>query len=550
MSRVLRIIMFAGLILTGQIVTGTWASAQQFLMPDRACIEPEVNDKKTETDNTGIFDLAKCECEEAECKGWLGTLPIRGLPRPGDFPVPPTGCGYYSVVDWLHHCPTERPNFPYSPFSLMVNSFFDSDFRYLDSPKNKQSHFSDAWHFRNLNENWLFSTGGEIRWRHHNENNSRLSGRTNDYDLFRTRVYGDLWYKNSFRMFAEFIYAENFGSELNPLPIDINRSDLLNAFLDVKVGGTTEAPWFVRVGRQELLRGSQRFISPLDWANTRRTFQGVSAFRAGKKWDLDLFWVQPVIPNRNNFDSVDNDQNFAGAWYSYRPKKGDFVDAYYLFLDNTTPFPRIGDPGPVGFNVHTIGGRYAGSKEQFLWDFEAAMQFGSRGNDTIVAGAATASCGYNFKNLPMNPTFWVCYDYASGDEGGSTFSTFNQLFPFGHFYLGWLDLVGRQNIHDINCHLFLYPTNFMTVWCQYHHFELASATDALYNAGGVAIRRDVTGAAGTNVGDELDFIVNFHLSTHSDLLISYTRIFAGDFLVNTGSSNFADALYIQYSYRW
>jgi hypothetical protein len=42
----------------------------------------------------------------------------------------------------------------------------------------------------------------------------------------------------------------------------------------VKVATFKEAPAYVRVGRQELLYGSQRLISTLDWANTRRTFQG------------------------------------------------------------------------------------------------------------------------------------------------------------------------------------------------------------------------------------------------------------------------------------
>lgn len=513
-------------------------SAQVCPLPECAC---------TECDQ----DTRNPDCKECEPENWLSTLPIRKLPRPGDFPVPPTGPGYYTFLDLLHNQPAKkRPKFPYSPVSLMTNSFFDSDFRYLASPDNKQTHFSDAWHFRNLNENWLFSTGGEVRWRHHNENNSRLTGRTNDYDLFRVRAYGDLWYQNCFRVFAEFLYADIGQEELNPLPIDVNRSDLLNAFLDVKICGTREEPWFLRVGRQELLFGSQRLISPLDWANTRRTFQGVRGFRVGQKWDLDVFWVQPIIPNRNDFDSVDNDQNFAGAWYTYRPRKGTFFDLFYLFLDDTSPLLRRGDPAPVPFNVHTLGARYAGSKKQFLWDFEGAFQIGERGDDPIVAGAGTASCGYNFKNLAFNPTLWLCYDYATGDGGGSSFSTFNQLFPFGHYYLGWIDLVGRQNIHDVNAHMFLYPANFLTIWCQYHHFELASSQDALYNAGGVAIRRDPTGRSGNHVGDELDFIFNFHLSTNSDLLFGYSRLFAGDFLRNTGSSDFADFVYVQYSYRW
>ncbi len=35
--------------------------------------------------------------------------------------------------------------------------------------------------------------------------------------------------------------------------------------------------------------------------------------------------------------------------------------------------------------------------------------------------------------------------------------TFQQLFPFGHFYLGYLDLVGRQNIRDLNFQLSMHP---------------------------------------------------------------------------------------------
>src|SRR5207344_471812 len=114
------------------------------------------------------------------------------------------------------------------------------------------------------------------------------------------------------------------------LPIDQNKSDLLNAFIDVKLADLGGNPAYVRVGRQELLFGSQRLISPLDWANTRRTFQGARLFRATEKFDFDLFWAQPVIPNPIALDSVDNNINFAGAWATYRSKKGTFLDFYYL----------------------------------------------------------------------------------------------------------------------------------------------------------------------------------------------------------------------------
>ena len=65
---------------------------------------------------------------------------------------------------------------------------------------------------------------------------------------------------------------------LTPLPTDVNHTDMLNLFADVKMATIKDGPAYIRVGRQELLYGSQRLISTLDWVNTRRTFQGVKAF--------------------------------------------------------------------------------------------------------------------------------------------------------------------------------------------------------------------------------------------------------------------------------
>jgi hypothetical protein len=478
--------------------------------------------------------------------------PVRIFPRLGYFPVPPSGPGYYSAYDWLTgNCRKEAPKSGYPPLALTPFSFFDADFRYLDAADT-----SDCWkhlHRMHLGDDWLFATGGHFWWRYMNESNSRLSGRDNDYHLERTRVFGDLWYQDKFRMYVEFIHAGSHGAELPDALIDVNQADLLNAFFDVKVANIGDYPAYLRVGRQEMLLGSQRLISPLDWGNTRRTFQGVRLFRQGEKFDIDAFWLQPVVPNATQFDSVDNNRNFAGLWTTYRPKKGTFVDAYYLFLDDTNNRTALGlNRSP--FNVHTLGARYAGDKDnRFLWDVEGMLQLGEQGDQSIMAGAVAIGGGYHAKKLPMNPTFWVYYDYATGDNDpgvGGHYNTFNQLFAFGHYYMGWADLVGRQNIQDLNFHLYLYPTNWITVWTQFHHFELAQSRDALYNAAGVPIRRDATGLSGVDVGNELDFVLNFHLGNHSDVLVGYSHLFAGDFLNATGPGDSSDLFYVQYNFRW
>jgi len=486
---------------------------------------------------------------------WKKIPRVRSFPRPGFFPIPPTGPGYYSLLDHLNG--DERPappKYPYPRVGPIQPSFFDLDnFAYLDDPKNTEYNLFDPLK-RIRCDDWLFVTGGDIRGRYENRWNDRLGQRDNVYGLGRVRTYGDLWYRDDFRLYLEGIFAASAWHDLAPLPIDQNRADFLNLFVDLKAVEWDGAPVYVRVGRQELLFGSQRLISPLDWANTRRTFQGVRTFRTTEELDVDLFWMQPVAIDPARLDSVDNNQNFAGAWVTFRPEKGQAIDAYYLVLDNTNRVVQQGT-NRGNFTRHTLGGRYSGDEDGFLWDLEGAIQLGRQRGRDVTAGFATVGAGYHWEELAWSPTVWAYYDFASGDNtpNAGAVTTFNQLFAFGHYYLGWIDQVGRQNIHDLNFHLYAYPTKWLTTWVQYHCFWLASPRDALYNAAGVAIRRDLTGRAGSHVGDEVDVVLNFHLTTHADLFTGYCYLWGGEFLRNTSGPKAAvDAgfYFLQMSYKW
>src|SRR5205823_5762836 len=142
-----------------------------------------------------------------------------------------------------------------------------ADFRYVDDPKYSPD-FLEELHRIHLGDYWLFATGGELRWRHVHEFNSRLTGKTNEFDLIRARIFGDIWYKDTFRIYAELISANIANQDLAPLRTDEDRLDFQNLFFDVKIGEFDGKPVYVRAGRQELLFGSQRLISPPDWSNT------------------------------------------------------------------------------------------------------------------------------------------------------------------------------------------------------------------------------------------------------------------------------------------
>ncbi len=501
-------------------------------------------------------ETAPANC--ATCENPWAKVPTPAIfPRLGLFLVPPTGPGYYSFKDFLHgNCREKPPAVPYPPFFLQPLGNFDNDFRYLDKPDNTQTDLFDGLKRQHPTPDTMLTVGGQHSLRFMNEVDSRLGRVDNSYILLRNRVYADFWYRDSFRVYAEFIHAGINGNELPALPIDENRGDLLNLFIDAKLTDIGTAPLYLRAGRQELIFGSQRLVSTLDWANTRREFEGFRVFRHGEKFDADAFWVRPVPINAGNFDSPNRDQQFYGAWFTYRPEKGQFFDLYYLGLsdDTMTPDRYVRGPRAVRGNqeTHTFGARAAGNRGPILYDFEGMWQCGTYLNRDHQAYAYTAELGYVFENVPCKPQIWGGFDYASGtaNPGAGGDRTFNQLYAFGHYYLGFADIVGRQNIQDLHAQVAFYPQNWITVVAQYHNFRLAERRDFLYNAAGRPTRRSANGAAGRDVGDEVDVLLNFHLSQHQDVGIGYSKLFAGDFVGRTGPNVSPELFYVQYNFRW
>lgn len=481
--------------------------------------------------------------------------PVTAASRPGLFLLPPTGPGYYSLWDMITGNKREKPPVaPYAPFALLTTPAYDIDFRYLDNPEHEKDFFDPVKRMY-LGNDWLLSFGGNFWHRYVHETDSRLTNTNNDFNLLRTRFHADLWYQDRVRLFAEFIDARTFGYDLPPLTTDRNYTDMLNLFTDIKLSSVNNGPVYVRVGRQELLYGSQRLLSTLDWVNTRRTFQGVKTFWRTPTWDLDAFWVRPMIIEKGNFDNWDTQQNFYGLWATHKPKPGHLVDLYFLSLDNNRNLTaaNIAQGNILQGNsiVHTLGGRLAGNIDNFLYELEGMYQFGQRSNLDVSAFAVATGVGYRLP-MPMNPQAWIRYDFASGDnnpnDGKS--NTFNQLFPFGHYYLGFMDRVGRQNVHDLNAQFTLHPAPWVTFISQYHRFYLADNRDYLYNAAGQATFRDITGASGSHIGDEIDFRMNFHVSRHQDVLVGYSKLFTGNFLENQRPGIHPDLVYVQYNIRF
>jgi hypothetical protein len=291
-------------------------------------------------------------------------------------------------------------------------------------------------------------------------------------------------------------------------------------------------------------------ISPLDWANTRRTFDGLKLFYRHDDWDLDAFWTRPIafgqhLGSDRNFDRPNLDQEFLGLYSAYKGLENQTWDLYYL---------RLADYGAAAFDANLFGGRWRASWQRWQFDLEGGYQYGAVGRRAQSAGFATVGLGYEFEDAMWTPTLWAYYDWASGgDPDADKVRTFNQLFPLVHKYLGYADLVARQNIRDVNFLLTAKPTQKTNLLLWWHIFQLDDPRDALYNAGGTRIRRDPTGQAGRDVGQELDITIQYVFSPRVDILFGYSRFWQGDFVRQTnpdGVSGNVDFVYTQASWKF
>jgi hypothetical protein len=457
--------------------------------------------------------LALDELSWASALGESG--PETALPDPAIAQAPPPA-----------PCPKPVPK-PYKGL------FFDNDFSYLDDPGNTHWYLGDA-----LKRHWfgpciVLDAGGEYRIRHENQH---ILSRRSDFLLQRTRLYADLHVGGWFRAYVEGIDAVSNFEDAPPRAIDENRFDALNLFGDVKLlEGPGGAFWF-RGGRQELLYGVERLVSPLDWANTRRTFDGLKLFWQGADWNVDAWWTRPVPLTQHvaggqtdhNFDHPDQSREFVGVWATCKRYENHKFDFYYLRLNE---YDRAVDT----FDYNTFGARWKGKLDAWLWEFQGGYQFGGFNADTQSAGFYTCGFGRQFPDLLWKPVFWVYYDWASGDgnPGDGIHATFNQLYPLAHKYFGFMDILARQNIEDWNFRLTATPHEKVKLLLWWHIFHLQQSRDAMYNAAGNVLRYDPTGAAGTDVGQELDLTVVFLLTPRCDLLFGYSHLYSGDFIRNT-----------------
>jgi Alginate export len=451
---------------------------------------------------------------------------------------------------------------PYTPVR------YNEEYRYLQDPALRTDPFDPIKYIplTDAGDTYL-SLGGSARERYeyfHNENFGAGTQDPNGYYLTRLFANADLHVGDALRGFVQLKSSMIDGRAGGPRPQDADEFDVQQAFVDSRLplgpwgtGGPQDAVTF-RFGRQDLLYGAQRLIGPLDWTNVRRTFEGGKAILVTGNNQLDLFWVRPVVVEKEELNNGDGNTSFAGIYDTLAlpgvlgAAAGSRLELYGLALNKTkTPAFETAPAVSADSDTYTIGTRFSAAPRPFDLDVEADYQFGQFNAGDLNAWSIAAEGGYTLAGAPFTPRLFLGFDYASGDSDRADRDrqTFNQLFPTGHLYFGYIDVIGRQNIIDVHPGVEVallknraYAKS-VTLRAEYHQFWRASTNDAVYNAAGGITRAAVAGNHERSVGGELDLLLNWQIDRHLSSYVGYSHFFTGAYIQDTGPGKDIDFFY-------
>lgn len=432
---------------------------------------------------------------------------------------------------------------------------YDENYLYLRDPA-KRSDLWDPIKYLPLNNegDWYLSLGGEARERYEFYNNYRWNPASLDDDgylLQRYLLHADLHLGPSLRVFSQLQASLEDWREGGPRGTDEDRLDVHQFFVDLRlpVHVAENDRITLRVGRQELMYGSQRLISVRESPNIRRAFDAVRLLTHFGDLHVDAFLARPVEDDPGSFDDWgDDDTKFWGVYAShpFPLLAGASVDLYYLGLDRPDA-TFVQDTSEE--QRHSVGGRLFGKHGAWDYNLEGVFQWGSFGSGDIIAWTVASDTGYTFEGIACTPRVGLRADVISGDTSptDNTLGTFNALFPRGA-YFGEIALIGPANLLDVHPSLELHLTKSVTISADWDFFWRYSTDDGLYDNGGNVIR----GADGSArfIGHQPSIGMEWQIERHTTFSVVYSHFFAGNFIEESGPSADVDFVGAWVQYRF
>ena len=422
---------------------------------------------------------------------------------------------------------------------------FNEDYSCLSNPAMRTDWFDPIKYIplRIDDPTWYLTFGGELRERFEAAENPGfgVAGSHDQYWLQRITLLADVHLGEQLRFFVEGISGLEQGESLPAPPPQKDLADLQFAFVDLTPYLDGDERLTLRIGRYGMSLGSGRLVATRAAPNIPFKFDGLEMLYAGPRWEATAFLNHPVNESTYQFDGPDYSTTFWGLyvthWFDAPRTSG--LDFYYLGIHREHGSYASGDGDE---HRHSLGARLFGEKDGWDWNGESLIQFGSFGNDSILAWTASMDAGYTL-DVAGKPRFGVKADATSGNRnpGHGPQGTFDALY-FKSGYFNDASLLRPENIIDIHPNLTVNPSSAVTIDGGVDVFWRYSRDDGIYAPAGY-LELPAIRAASPYVGTALDVNLEWRIQKHVTFSASYVYMFTGSYVhaAHGGDVNYVSA---------
>lgn len=363
---------------------------------------------------------------------------------------------------------------------------FDDDFSAQRQPCDGNN--IACWKDRPIAEDMRLSIGGDLRWRYEHAENPRYGLDPQDrwgVLMQRASVFADLRLGEHWRGFAQLASSYTRGRAAGPSPVDENRLDPTNLFVEWQSAGKGDNIG-MRVGIQELQFGSGRSIDAREGPNVRRSFEAVRAYATGGAWRVDAFAAAPRQNHQGSFDDSRSQTQALRGIYATRAGGVTSWDFYVLHYEDSLAryVQGVGHERRWSVGIRLFGGRNA-----WDWNGEVAVQGGHFGDAGIRAWSLATDTGYTFADVAGQPRLALLFAIASGDKdpNDKRLGTLNPIYPRGN-YFGDEATLGPRNFSNVHPALSVRVAPRVQVNASLDFFWRQSTRDGVYAPNGMLIR--------------------------------------------------------------
>ncbi len=407
-----------------------------------------------------------------------------------------------------------------------------------------------CWKDLRIGAHLRLSAGGDLRWRYEHTGNPRYGLEPQDrwgVWMQRHSAFVDLRAGEHWRGFVQLASSHVNGRAAGPSPVDENRLDPTNLFVEWRSATTDDDGIGMRVGIQELQFGTGRIIDAREGPNVRRSFEAVRAYASSGPWRVDAFAAGPRQNRPGSFDDARSQTQALRGLYATRTAGVTSWDLYALHHEDA--LARYVQ-GMAHERRWTLGARVSGRRNAWDWNWESIVQGGQFGNADIRAWSLATDTGYTFEDVTGQPRLALLVAIASGDKDpdDDRLGTLNPLYPRGN-YFGDEATLGPRNFFNIHPAMTLQLSPQVGLNASLDFFWRHSTRDGVYAPSGVLIV-----SAGDSHARHVATIASLGVNWKpapgwsSSAVVAYAQ--PGTFLRETGADDALSLISLSLQYRF